>query len=302
MTALLEVKDLRPFNGVLLVFDSCRFDTAWKAKTPNLDSIGRLMCADSLDTYTPASHTSMFLGHLPSVPDGITPYYCESVRQPWRMVTGPARDANKGCGILFEGNNIIEGYRKLGFYVQGIGGVSQFSNGSYMRTAFPWSNFKYYGENMDEEPLIKRSKTDFPLNHVDEIVGMLAKHKKFTLIINMNPTHYPYDCGGEIVEKIQKDAFPLLKQALNRRSYKADKKVLKGLLPFADDLHQMQIKALENIDQKLGDLFEGLRTFNQSTYIFACADHGESFGENNLWGHMHPTVECTSVPLWMGLL
>ncbi len=302
MNALLNVKDLRPFNGILLVFDSCRYDTAKEASTPNLNSVGELMRADTLDTYTPASHTSMFLGHLPSVPDGVTPYYCESVHQPWRMVTGPARDADKGCGILFEGNNIVEGYRKLGFHVQGIGGVSQFSRGSYMRTAFPWSNFKYYGEDMDEEPLVKRAKVDFPLNHVDEIVGMLTGPKKFMLIINMNQTHYPYDCGEEIDENIQANAFPLLKQALNRRSYKTDKKVLADLLPFADDLHQMQVRAMESIDQKLGALFEGLRSFNQPTYVFALADHGESFGENNLWGHMHPTLECTSVPLWMGLL
>lgn len=34
-------------------------------------------------------------------------------------------------------------------------------------------------------------------------------------------------------------------------------------------------------------------------FVFAMGDHGENFGENGLWGHMHMSSESLEVPLWM---
>lgn len=289
-------------NGVLIVFDSCRYDSAVLAKTPNLDGLGPLMKAWSLATYTPAAHTAMFLGHLPSVTSPLIPYYNETVRQPWRITTGPARNANKGCGILFNGDNVIEGYRLLDFHVQGVGGVSQFSSGSFLVERYPWSDFKYFGPDMDEEPLVPRKRKTFPLNNIPEIIATLKGKEKWFLFINMPETHYPYDCGGGIPYEVR-SVFPILKKALNLRSHQLSPVERSILTDQGARMHQMQMNALEEVDDKIGFLFSELKKISErEVYTFVCGDHGENFGEQNLWGHMHPTEECTSVPLWMGIL
>ena len=287
-----------------LTFDSLRYDTAVAAGPKSLNALGQLRIAYTQATYTPAAHTAMWLGHLPST-RGFPhqPYLNEPTRQVWRLITGPTRDAGKGCGILYEGTNVIEGYRRMDFHVQGIGGVSQFSTGSFLRSAFPWTDFKYYGPDMDEEPLAPRGKEVFPLNHIDEIVAMIHNKPKWFLFINCPEAHYPYDWGDGIDDEITQKAFPFLRRALNLRSLTAPKEILNSLSAFATRLQNMQLAGFKAIDDRLNLLFAALKDVSQHpVMVIAMGDHGECFGEHDLYGHMHPVEECLSVPLWMGLL
>lgn len=304
-----ELEPLKKFNTVLLVFDSCRFDTAKIAKTPNLDSVGLLRKAHTLSPYTPSSHFAMWAGHPPTTRDETrVPLYHEPTKQIWRITTAPSRDANKGCGILLDGTDVIGGHRKLDFHVQGIGGVSQFSTGSALRTKFDWSDFIYFGPDLDEELMKVRKPNTFPLNNIDQIVSQLKLNEKWFLFINNPETHYPYDNGGGIDDEIQKNALPHLGNVLNLRSLKEDGENDKEvLMNFTDDLHNMQIKSMEEIDRKLGILFKELKAISSRPIcIVATGDHGENFGETRggtkLFGHLHPTPECTEVPLWIGKL
>jgi hypothetical protein len=302
MNCLQEQESLEGFNGILMVFDSLRYDSAVLAETPTLDKLGPIHKATTQAPYTPAAHTSMFLGHLPTIHSPQLPYYNETVRQPWRITTGPARDAGKGCGMLFQGSNVIEGYQIRGYYRLGIGGVSQFSTGSFLRTAFPWSDFIYYGPDMDEEPLQERDWETFPLNHTNEVASQLNGHPDWFLFINCPETHYPYDWGSGIPAKVEEN-FPLLKYGLNLRSHNLRPHDIDQLKTTASLMHQMQIQAMTQLDKKLNSLFGKLRQISSKPiYVFACADHGENFGEGGLFGHMHATKECLSVPLWMGIL
>jgi len=304
-----ELEPLTECNTVLLVFDCLRFDTARIARTPNLDRIGRLHKAHTLATYTPAAHFAMFAGHLPSIREGIrVPFYHEPTKQMWRIMTAPERDANRGCGILFDGTDVVDGFRRLDFFVQGIGGVSQFSTGSALRTKFDWSDFIYFGPDLNEELMKPREAKTFPLNHIDEIVSRLEKQPQWFLFINNPEAHYPYDWGDGIDDEIQRDALPRLGKVVNLRSMRPGlENVKRELLPFAPQLHAMQIKGLEALDRKLGDLFDELWLLSQRPVcVVGVGDHGENFGEKygglELFGHFHPTPENVEVPLWIGTL
>lgn len=292
--------------GVLITLDSLRLDSALAAWTPNLDNwCGPLVSARTAAAYTPAAHTAFFLGHLPFAPKE-SGFYRDQL---WRIATGPVRDGGKGAGMLFQGNNVIEGYRQRGFHTVGVGGVSQFSEGSYLRTSFPWSRFFYFGANLNDEPLAEREHRTFPLNHQDEILSELqqAERGKWFLFLNSPETHYPYDWGMGIPDEVQR-AFPTLYKCLNKRSYRASNADLSAVEAVAPILKQMQIHAMEELDRKLGELFFRLKEMagERSVYVVVCADHGENFGEEcedqPVWGHFHASPECLRVPLWMGVL
>jgi len=90
----------------------------------------------------------------------------------------------------------------------------------------------------------------------------------------------------------------------------SDKQILmerQSLMTFAERLHLMQIRGLEEVDKKLGWLFNELRLITERPIcLVAVGDHGENFGESPqgipLFGHMHPSKESIEVPLWIGKL
>lgn len=286
-------------NVLFITLDSCRFDTVEQADIPTIKSLGKLRKAYTHATYTVPAHTAFFAGHLPVVLDNPpAPYYSESVRQLWRIKTGAGSE--KKVGLALEGNNILEGYRKLGFYVLGVGGVTQFNDGSQLRSYFE-DDFLYYGLNLDEEPLGPRKKENFPLHHVDEIITKLKGKDKWFLFINCPETHYPYDTGDGISGKIEK-WYPKLKQQLNLREAKEELSIPDSIY---SQLHSIQKHALEYIDKGIGTLIEKLPK-DRETLVVICGDHGENFGEYFLkkrrWGHMLPSKEVLGVPLLIGMI
>jgi membrane-anchored protein YejM (alkaline phosphatase superfamily) len=285
-------------NVVFVTLDSCRYDVAEKAEIPTIRSVGELRRAYTHGSYTPSAHPAFFAGHLPAVLEGKKePYYSDSKKQLWRIATGPVRDSAP-VGLLLKGKDVLEGYRNLGFYVLGTGGVTQFAKGSQLRTYFG-DEFLYYGLQLDEEPLSPRKKEHFPLNHIDEIVDRLAEHENWFLFVNCPETHYPYDIGDGISDEIQR-SFPELKKVLNLREGET-----KLSDDFADTLKEMQKRALESVDYKLGLLFDSMPR-KKDTLMVICSDHGDNFGEyfagRRRWGHMFPSPEVMQVPLVIGKL
>ncbi|MFH2019712.1 MAG: sulfatase-like hydrolase/transferase [bacterium] len=318
---LSKVGSLKDFNIAIIVADSLRFDSVseqWDQLT-TLAALGDLHQLTTLAPYTPAAHTAMFAGHFPTAPGTKVPFIDETFVQPFRILTAPARDADKGCGMLLEGNNIIEGFRRENMVVNGVGGVSQFSTGSFLRERFPWSSFQYFGPDMDEEPLAPRATRHFPLEHVDQIIDGLPRkeaNQQSVLFANLPNTHYPWDDGhpGDIPSEVT-DQFPLLKQKLNLRTHKGSlsQEEENQLFTIAPKLHEMQKRAVRTIDAQLDSLFTGLRLISdRDWFVIFTGDHGDNFGETrtNLatgsrvrhYGHMHFTPECFAVPGVIGIL
>jgi hypothetical protein len=297
-------EDLTDCCFVHITLDSCRFDSAQIAKPPNLSNLGPLVSARTLTPYTATAHAAAWLGHFPSAHQSGMPYYNETVRQPFRIATGPERDANKKCGMRLEGTNILEGLRIRKYATVGFGGVSQFSSGSWLRTQFPWSDFRYFGPDMDEEPLAVRDATTFPLNNVPEILDLLAGQRAdlWYFFLNDQASHYPYDWGEGISEELENKVFPYLK--LNLRSHQLTAEVRDYLTPYNQKLHLMQVVGLmQYTDPKLGGLFRGLRKLTKRPiFTIVHGDHGEYFGEDGLYGHMHGGKYDMTVPLWIGMV
>ncbi len=287
-------------NVLFITLDSCRYDTARKANTPTIQSLGEVRKAYTHATYTVPAHTAFFTGHLPAVFDpSLTKYYSESAGQLWRIKTGKGRD--REAGMVFSQQNILEGYRQLGFTIIGTGGVTQFTEGSFLRNFFKKNEFKYFGRNLDEEPLQPRDKQEFPLNNLETIVKCIKEKDKWFLFINCPETHYPYDIGNGFHDEVKK-YYPKLYKNLNLRE--ADDPIDIPVEVYAI-LHDMQIKALEYVDTRISILLSML-PMSKDILVVISGDHGENFGEvfngRQRWGHLLPTKEVLEVPLLINVI
>jgi len=117
------MSELSEKNVVFVTVDSCRYDVAKEAHIPFIKSIGELRKAYTHGSFTVPAHHSFFIGHLPAVlEEPLKDYYSEAACQLWRIKTGRTLGEKRPCGLLFREQNVITGYRNLGFKVLGVGG------------------------------------------------------------------------------------------------------------------------------------------------------------------------------------
>jgi hypothetical protein len=292
------IRSFKPedLNVVFITLDSCRYDSAVNAHIPFISGIGKVERAYTPGNYTVPAHHAFFAGHLPTAFASTLPYYSEAMGQLWRIKTGAREDV--GAWAVLRGPNIIDGYRHLGFYVLGVGGVTQFNEGCQLRSYFG-TGFLYRGPELDEEPCASRPKEWFSLLYRDEIISKLADNERWFLFINCPETHFPYDTGEGIAED-KLEALRMIRPHFNLRESAAHT----GGRAL-ETLHSMQIAALEIVDQRISDLFAVLPR-QRPILVVVCGDHGEMFGEvfeaRERWGHIISAPEVLKVPLIIGLI
>ena len=275
---------------VLVTLDSCRYDTALHARTPFLDSIAELRPARAHASFTLPAHTALFHGYPPTIvddPNSYNPQKCSVMRlMPQYLRLNKAGSDARGT---IPGDNLLDGLRRSGFRVVGGGGVRWFST-QQLRSYF--DSFMYLGPNYgsDEFGLPLWEEEDFILRRSRDLSDLVGESERWFLFINAAETHAPYMTSDmTLIEK--------------QRRYSKFRNG-KGLLPndsncrqLMRNLKDLQTAALEDVDSRLQTLFERLaRPF----HFMITADHGECFGEDELWGHVfsHPTV--LNIPMWEG--
>ena len=287
-------------NVLFITVDSCRFDTAVKASTPNLDSLAPLRKAETTGTYTYPSHHSFFIGILPRPVDGNECYFGD-YQQIWR--SSSARDSSKKIFTSFDKSNIVEHYISNGAKVSGFGGVSFFNTtkkGNTLPKLFP--NFKFYPRTLPGNAKIPRGNDIFPLNHLDEIIEATQNSESFFVFVNEPSTHIPYDYpGSDVTEEYTEAIRKLYKEHYSPHALFYEDK----LMPLSDSeislLKAKQVEALEWVDTQIGNLIKRIPK-NKPTLVVVTGDHGEEFGENGRFGHAHYSEAVMYVPLWVGLI
>lgn len=276
------------YNVLFVTLDACRFDTTQLAHTPFFDSLGGFKLALTHGDYTFPAHMSFFMGYLPYVSSyPFEPYYNSGVKQLWRLASGRSRSPET-CGIVLSGVNILDGYRNLGYYVIGSGGVRWFRHQALTSL---FDDFLFYGETDLNSVFKFRKKREFPLSHQDELVNKI-KDKNYFMFLNCPETHVPYDIGtGPLIAGLE----PVIEECKPIWGFKFSKE--KSLDISYSDLkimHNAQVAALESVDGKLKSLVDTLPT---PLLLVITADHGECFGEEGHWGHGYPHKKVMDVPL-----
>lgn len=276
--------------------DSCRYDTAEKASTPNLDKVAPLRKAETSGSYTYPAHQSFFIGDFPRIIEGDT-QYIQGFDQIWRSAS--ARQTDKPIFFLYDAPNIVTHHELVGYNVQGFGGVGFFNtydkNNSLPRL---FTNFLYFGPERNTHPheKIPRTEEELPLANINSIVKRLDSDVPYFLFINSPITHIPYDFPGENWDE---EYVKVIKRVYVEQNLK--KKYIPNELPITREeiemLKQVQVRALEWADGRIGELFEKL-PLRRPTITIVCADHGEEFGDSGRFGHAHNDETVLLVPVW----
>ena len=249
---------------VLLVFDSCRYDSmvaAWPT-LHNIPKIGGLHRAYSLSTWTFTSHILFTLGRLPWIETR-----ADVARQKTELADLRLWGTRLGLvddNPFREERDLQAGLHRLGYEVNAITSANPLTEDS---------KFGFFVDN-----LVSVGQFD---NCLERVLPKIDPVRRQYLIINVCETHYPYFDGAYDPRfsghRLHGFAAQMRAAAENRTMeiplYDPD------LLPV---LRQRQIDSIRYLDAMIPKLFQLLP---EDTYISITADHGDCFGEDGFVGH-----------------
>lgn len=287
-------------NIIFITVDSCRYDTAEKAKVPFLSNLSKLRKAETHGDYTFPAHQSFFIGNLPVLIDGNSEYI-EGITQFWR--SSAAKKINSGIGVVYSEKNIIDHYEKQGYRVLGCGGVSFFKKRKTNSLPLLFSNFKYFQKTTSGVKL-PREKNEFPLANIDEILTFikLKKNIPYFLFLNSPATHIPYDNPESYID----DSYRKTIEKLYFAERQKPKRIKTSEIFTTKEINKIkiaQVLSLEWVDKQLNTLVKELQKMNTHPILMVvCGDHGDEWGEGGRYCHAHYHEKVVTVPLWAGII
>ncbi len=261
---------------VVVVMDSCRYDSFLAADTPNIDSLGPVERRFSYASWTAPSHHAFSMGLLPHPnPSGISASDVYRIEyDKWRVRTGLDEiDFQSFLPHL----SLPRVLNKLGY--ETIGRVSM----PVLNPATPFArDFEDY-RLMENHNAFDRMVDEASLPEDED-------EQKF-YFFNLGETHYPYmldDATLPIISGVHGvvKKFGNAPQTDGRLSW--EEFLTEDRM---ESLRTAQIRAVEHVDRLIGKLIE--KAAKGRTHLIVTADHGELFGEDGYFGHgpiMHPKV------------
>jgi hypothetical protein len=271
---------------VIVVLDSCRFDSFMRAELSSLRGLGEVQERFSYASWTPPAHYNLFMGLLPHAsPTGI------HASTAWKRDLAAMADR---LGIpelgfatmlpqLWLPHTLREDY---GYHTQAIVSMPVLNPATPLATGF------------DRYEMAERHND---LGAIADRLVFPTDRPSFT-VINTGETHFPYASADEPretwprIEGIdgvfeQLSAGQPLHQSQAPRALSADRVAA---------LHQRQVRALSRTNRALEALLDRCPPH---TWVVITSDHGELFGEGGYLGHgpiVHEKV--LAVPLLEGLI
>lgn len=246
--------DRNRVNFLIVVADSCRYDTFAEAVTPNLDQL-HVVEAQALATFTYPAHMAMFQGFFPHAP-GQGRFYDRFNSTLFRWFYQRRRES---LIELSDDKTIIDSLRRKNYDTLAVGGVGWFRKFSPMSNGFRL--FKYIPDAKRAVSCLKESVSE-----------------PFFSLLNFGETHRPYNC-----ETTPLDLRHITGKPSGTNYITTDPDPV---------LRRKQILTIEYLDTVFAEITAFLSTLRSPTIICFCGDHGDCFGEDGCFGHgfYHPNV------------
>jgi hypothetical protein len=262
-------------NYLLIVFDSCRYDTFIAARPRNMRKLGRIERRWSYATWTAPSHFNLLTGLMPHLsPKRV--YASEYYKTDFLKFKERLGDGN------IEFKSLVPTLYLPPFLKEQLG------YRTHARVSLPVLNphtILNYG--FDTYKLMPRH------NDFQSILRELTfpEDSPSFYLLNAGETHYPYALADE-----PRDTWPTLSGVHGVFKHLDEAvsagKPRRGIFNASrmKELRERQIQAVRFLD---GAIEELLDTVPKNTYITITSDHGELFGEDGYFGHgpiQHPKV------------
>ncbi len=272
-----------PNNLVFIIMDSCRFDSYFRAATPNMDRIGEGHLRYSFASWTSPSHHTFLMGQVPHCsPRGV--FASEVYKNEYRKWIDRLGIPNLSFKTFIPHLCLPKVLKDLGYR-------------TVARVSMPVLNsLAGYSRSFDDYQLME--------NHCD-FVGMVDRLEFSTTqpvfyFLNLGETHYPYMLEDAELPRISgvHGVVKGMDEVLVRSSDVASGEPQFFSAEAMGRLHEQQIRCVEYVDSVLAEL---VSKCPPNTYFIITADHGELFGEGEYFGHgpvMHE--KCFEVPFIEG--
>jgi len=257
-------------NYVLVILDSCRYDSFVAAKPKAMKKLGKLEARWSYASWTSPSHYNFLIGLMPhSSPKHV--YASEYYKKDFLRF-------NERLGLQdIEFKSLVPQLYLPAFLKNSLG------YRTHARVSLPvlnpktilnngFDSYKLMDKHNDMRAMVK--ELEFP------------EDRPSFHLLNVGETHYPYALPDE-----PPDQWPRISGVHGVFKHLDDEVVGGKLLTrkekFFDnqkleELRQRQITAVKYLDRVVEELFD---LVPKNTYITITADHGELFGEEGFFGH-----------------
>jgi hypothetical protein len=260
---------------VIVVFDSCRYDSFTAARPKIMRTLGKVEKRWSYASWTAPSHFNLLMGLMPHTSPRKTfasDYYQRDFLK-FNQRLGVE-------GIQFKSFlprlNLPVLLQKLGYTTHARVSLPVLNPATILNAGF--DTYKLMERHNDMRAMLPELK--------------FAEDRPSFYLLNVGETHYPYALPGE-----PEDEWPRI-SGVHGVFKHLDELVVGGKLRkqrvFQEAqlsvLRQRQIDAVKYLDRVMEELFD---LVPKNTFITITADHGELFGEDGYFGHgpiQHPKV------------
>ena len=257
-------------NYILIVFDSCRYDSFAQARPRVMKKLGRVERRWSYASWTSPSHFNLLMGLLPhSSPKHVfaSEYYTKDFLK-----------YNERLGLKdVEFKSLAPELYLPPFLKESLGYAT------HAMVSLPVLN---------PRTILNRGFDTYRLMPAHNDMRAMLREMKFSeerpsfYLLNVGETHYPYALPGEPPEEWPRiHGVHGVFQHLDERRV-GGKLVARGQKMFnqakLEMLRKRQVEAVRYLDTVVEELFD---LVPRNTYITITSDHGELFGENGYFGH-----------------
>lgn len=244
---------------VIVVFDSCRYDTFVEAAPPMISRLGPIQRRYSYASWTSPSHFNLLMGLMPHAsPTGV---YASGVYKD-EFSSWARRLGIPGMGFreLVPHLWLPTFLRARGYQTRALVSLPVLNEATPLSTGF--DHYELMERHNDMAAMVDRLSFDGP---------------SFTLL-NVGETHYPYALPDEPEER-----WPRL-SGVHGVVRDPDCAAPDAFFQPAqmEELRNRQVAAVRHLDGVVGRLLE---LVPGGTWITITSDHGELFGEDGFFGH-----------------
>jgi hypothetical protein len=255
---------------LLIVFDSCRYDSFVRARPRTIGRLGTIEQRWSYASWTSPSHFNFLTGLLPhESPKHVyaSDYYTRDFLRFNRRLGGPRVEFQSLVPKLYLPSFLKE---TLGYETHAMVSLPVLNPHTILNQGF--DSYTLMPSHNDMRAMVRRLKfpEDRPSFH----------------LLNVGETHYPYALPDEPPEEWPRisgvhGVFRHLDaQRVGGRLRAGRRKMFDQ--PRLEELRQRQVRAVRYLDSVMEELFD---LVPKNTYITVTADHGELFGEDGYFGH-----------------